>query len=330
MNLIMYVFGILLMFFTLGLSQDLPAGDAALGTKTYDQYETPQSCKSCHTDFYEQWTQSMMSQAYTHHWDEIEYFKLAVPHAEKDEMVADVKAGCNGCHAPMAFMAGKVPPPRPEENTRANEAVACDICHTIKGADGDVVFNYNYISNPGRVKYGNKEGKSSPHHDTQYLEFTTTPKLCGTCHNEKSPYDVLVKSTQLEWEQGPYAEEGVYCHDCHMPKFEGQNAKMAKTELISQHYFPGGHVPAKLNGVVEMVIYPMERELPFDVPVQLKVQLYNAKAGHKFPTGSVEDRIRRGRLGCRGAVLQGSRSRRAASLGSGQSGSLVRISEAGV
>jgi nitrate/TMAO reductase-like tetraheme cytochrome c subunit len=280
-----------LMLVSSSLSQELPVGDEALGTKTYDQFETPQTCKSCHQDFYEQWTQSMMSQAYTHHWDEIEYFKLAVPHAEKDEVVAGVKAGCNGCHAPMAFMAGNVPPPLPSENTRANEAVACDICHTIKGAAGDVVFNFNYISDPGRVKYGNKEGKISPHHKTQYLEFTTTPKLCGSCHNERSPYDVWVKSTQLEWEAGPYAEEGVRCQDCHMPRYEGQNAKMAKPELIAQHYFPGAHVPAKLRGVVEMVIYPLEREVLYDVPIQLRVQLHNAKAGHKFPSGSVEDRI---------------------------------------
>ena len=54
-----------------------------------------------------------MSQAYTHHWDEIEYFKLAVPHAEKDSVVAGVKAGCNGCHAPIAFLAGDVPPLTP-------------------------------------------------------------------------------------------------------------------------------------------------------------------------------------------------------------------------
>jgi hypothetical protein len=40
-----------------------------------------------------------------------------------------------------------------------------------------------------------------------------------------------------------------------------------------------------------MVIYPLEREVMYDVPVQLMVQLHNAKAGHKFPSGSVEDRI---------------------------------------
>jgi hypothetical protein len=86
-----------------------PAGDAALGTRKYDDFETAKSCATCHVDFARQHEQAMMSQAYTHHWDEIEYFELAVPHAEKEPKVAGVKAGCNGCHAPMAFLAGDVP-----------------------------------------------------------------------------------------------------------------------------------------------------------------------------------------------------------------------------
>ena len=129
------------------------AGDAALGTRTYDKYETPGFCgTSCHTDIYRQWKQSMMSQAYTHHWDEIEYFKLAVPHAEKDAMVAGVKAGCNGCHAPLAFLAGDVPPPLPAENSRANESVSCEVCHTVTGFEGDTPFNFNWISQPGQCQ----------------------------------------------------------------------------------------------------------------------------------------------------------------------------------
>ena len=99
------------------LSQDLPGGEAALGTKKYEQYEKPEACKSCHIDIYQQWTQAMMSQAYTHHWDEIEYFDLAVAHGEVDEKFKPVSDGCNGCHAPLAFLAGDVPPPRPSENS---------------------------------------------------------------------------------------------------------------------------------------------------------------------------------------------------------------------
>jgi len=53
-------------------SQLIPTGDHALGTKSYDDFEVSEVCQSCHNDIYQQWKQSMMSQSYTHHWDEIE------------------------------------------------------------------------------------------------------------------------------------------------------------------------------------------------------------------------------------------------------------------
>jgi hypothetical protein len=273
------------------LSQHSPAGDEALGTRDYEDFEKPGVCRSCHTDFYYQWRQAMMSQCYTHHWDEIEYFDLAVPHAEVDEAVAEVKAGCNGCHAPLAYLAGDVPPPRPEENSRANESVSCDVCHTITGFKGEVPYNFNYISNPGRVKYGPREGRESPHHETRYSEFMTRAELCGTCHNEMSPYGVWVKSTQLEWKEGPYAAEGVTCQQCHVPRALGRSAKMAGEAMVGQHLFHGAHDPGKLAGAVELRMHPDSRQVEWGSPVVVKVQLFNAKAGHKIPTGSVEDRI---------------------------------------
>ncbi len=267
------------------------AGAEAEGSRSYDDFEKPAVCQSCHKDLYEQWTQAMMSQAYTHHWDEIEYFRLAVPHADKDEMVAEVKAGCNGCHAPVSFLAGDVPPPKPEENSRANESVSCDLCHTITGFEGDTPYNFNYISDPGRTKYGPKPGLQSPHHNTAQSELITQPEFCGTCHNEMSPYGVWVKSTYLEWRDGPYAEEGVWCHNCHAPKAWGKNATMSEEAIVAQHLFHGAHDPGKLAGAVELRMHPEEREVEYGYPVVLKVQLFNAKAGHKIPTGSVEDRI---------------------------------------
>jgi hypothetical protein len=272
-------------------AQSAPAGGAALGTKKYDDYEKPDVCASCHVDFFQQWTQAMMSQAYTHHWDEIEYFKLAVPHADKDEVVSEVKAGCNGCHAPIAFLAGDVPPPRPEENSRANESVSCDLCHSVVGYEGDTPFNFNFISNPGMTKYGPKEGLESPHHNTQYNAFLSQAEFCGTCHNEKSPYGIWVKSTHLEWQEGPYSQEGVPCHSCHMPKAWAANSIISAEDSVAQHLFHGAHDPGKLAGAVEIRMHPEEREVEFDAEVVLKVQLFNAKAGHKIPTGSVEDRI---------------------------------------
>ncbi len=265
-----------------------------LGTLKYDDFKTPQYCgSSCHTDFYQQWKQAMMSQAYTHEWDEIEYFKLAVPHAEKDEKVAEVKAGCNGCHTPIAYLAGDVPPPLPSKNSRANESVSCEVCHSITGFAGDVPYNFNYIVNPGKTKYSTRKGEIlSPAHEIEINPLMKTGDFCGICHNEKSPYDVWVKSTHLEWKEGPYYKEGVQCQDCHMTKAEFKTATMgAKYNDAKLHLFHGAHDPGKVKGVIELRIHPDIREAEPGETVKFTVALFNQKTGHKFPSGSVEDRI---------------------------------------
>ena len=83
------------------------------GKYKYKDFESALKCRSCHPGIYEQWSQAMMSQAYTHHWDEIEYFDLAVPHAEVNPALKGPVDGCNGCHTPMGYMEGTMPPPRP-------------------------------------------------------------------------------------------------------------------------------------------------------------------------------------------------------------------------
>ncbi len=267
------------------------AGAAPAQKKTYDLFESPQRCAQCHKEIHTEWKSSMMSQAYTHHWDEIEYFKLAVAQAEKDPKVAEVKAGCNGCHAPAAFFIGDTPPPLPSAGSRANESVACDICHTISGFKGDIPHNFNYVLNPGKVKYGPREGLVSPFHETKYSDFVKSADFCGTCHNEMDPYGLWVKSTHLEWKEGPYSKQGVRCQDCHMWRYPGKSADMGQDlPDMAHHNFPGAHVPSKYRGTIELKVYADAAEYEPGDKAVFRVHLYNAKTGHKFPTGSVEDR----------------------------------------
>ncbi|MCF8241532.1 MAG: hypothetical protein K9J16_09100 [Melioribacteraceae bacterium] len=284
-----------IIIFTVILSINIWAQKASgLGSIPYDAFKTPEYCgTSCHTDFYQQWKQSMMSQAYTHHWDEIEYFELAIPHAEKDEKVAEVREGCNGCHAPLSYLAGDVPPPRPSENSRANEAVSCDVCHSITGFEGDIPYNFNYIMSPGKTKYSSRIGEvTSPAHEIVKSDLHSSGDFCGICHNEKSPFGIWVKSTQIEWREGPYSKEGVQCQDCHMPKAAAKTATMGveypDTKL---HLFHGAHDNGKIKGTIELRIHPDIREVEPGETVKFTVALFNQKTGHKFPTGSVEDRI---------------------------------------
>lgn len=267
---------------------------SGIGSFKYSDFKTPKYCgAACHKDFYQQWTQAMMSQAYTHHWDEIEYFELAIPHAEKDEKVADVKEGCNGCHAPISLLVGDVPPPKPEENSRANESVSCDLCHSITGFEGDTPFNFNYVVSPGKTKYSSRLNTvDSPAHEIVKNDFFASGDFCGICHNEKSGFGVWVKSTHLEWRDGPYAAENVQCQDCHMPKGKLKTASMGvEYEDARMHLFHGAHDPGKVKGTIELRIHPDIREAEPGEVVKFTVSLFNQKTGHKFPSGSVEDRI---------------------------------------
>jgi len=261
---------------------------------SYDDFEKPGYCNQCHNLFYQQWDQAMMSDAYSHEWDEIEYFQLAVAHTENDpDIPAEVHEGCNGCHTPMAFLAGDVPPPDPDTNPRANEAVSCDVCHSIKGFEGDIPYNHNYIMEPGKTKFSGRKGETeSPNHIIDSSAFYKTAEFCGICHNEQSPHGVWVKSTHLELKEGPYYAEGVVCHDCHMPDGPSKTAKMGtRYDDAKMHLFNGGHDPGKVRGVIEIRMVADRNDYVPGEPLVLTVTLYNQKTGHKFPTGSVEDRI---------------------------------------
>ncbi len=262
---------------------------------TYKDFESAKKCRSCHPGTYEQWSQSLMSQAYTHHWDEIEYFDLAVRHAEAKPDLKDAVDGCNGCHTPLAFMGGRqFPPPRPSEKSMANESVSCEACHLVQSAQTDPPFNFSYLIKPGMTKFAVRTPSvESPAHKIVTNDFYTTTEFCGNCHNEKSPFDVWVKSTQLEWKEGPYAKENVRCQDCHMPKGGPYlNALMTKPyDDARLHLFHGGHDPGKVRGTIELRIEPDIREAEPGEKVIFSVALFNQKTGHKFPTGSVEDRI---------------------------------------
>jgi len=60
---------------------------------------------------------------------------------------------------------------------------------------------------------------------------------------------------------------------------------------IRQHLFHGAHDPGKISGTIELRIHPDIREAEPGDKVKFTVVLFNQKTGHKFPTGSVEDRI---------------------------------------
>jgi len=73
---------------------------------------------------------------------------------------------------------------------------------------------------------------------------------------------------------------------------QGRNASMA-AELpdAAQHLFHGAHDNGKVKATIELRVHPDIRELEPSERVKFTVALFNQKAGHKFPTGSAEERM---------------------------------------
>ena len=77
-----------------------------------------------------------------------------------------------------------------------------------------------------------------------------------------------------------------------MPPAPGRSATMG-TQLpdMRQHLFHGAHDPGKLAGVAEVRIHPETREAEPGDTIKLIAVVVNAKAGHKIPSGSAEERV---------------------------------------
>lgn len=77
-----------------------------------------------------------------------------------------------------------------------------------------------------------------------------------------------------------------------MPPARGRSARMAEEhEDVRQHLFHGAHDPGKLAGVAEVRVHPEAREVEPGDPVKITAVVVNAKAGHKVPSGSAEERV---------------------------------------
>ncbi|MFO7760601.1 MAG: multiheme c-type cytochrome [Thermodesulfobacteriota bacterium] len=265
---------------------------ADMGSYSYKDFKKPRNCQMCHKEIAQEWQQSLMSQSFTHKWDQVEYFKLALPHSQELEKVAGIKGDCIACHAPLAFLSGDIPPKKAAEDTRANEGVSCEICHNITGTTESSPFNFSYKISPDNVKIGPRKDAESPFHESEYSEFLQSPELCATCHDEQSPYGAWVKSTYREFKAGPYAKEGITCQDCHMYRFQGKSAMGGKErDDVAHHVFHGSHFESKLGGSLDLALYSDTMEVKPGDKVKVRAELLNGKAGHSVPTGSTEERM---------------------------------------
>lgn len=237
-----------------------------------DGYTSARVCGSCHEDIYNTWKNSLHAFSLS---DPI--FDVAYMHALK-EAGDDAKQLCLRCHAPMTMFNGDFD----LDQGVTREGVSCDFCHTITEVDlGNPEKPYS--ADPGLVKRSVLKEARSPTHEVVYSDLHGKSEFCGGCHNYSAPSGVAIMSTYEEWRNGPYAEEGIQCQNCHMVLTEGSVVSSDyKTSAPGFHLHNLIHDTNQLKSAMQVRVLSAERT---SHGLNVEVEVENVGSGHMVPTG---------------------------------------------
>jgi len=233
-----------------------------------------------------------------------QYYDIVLPSLTIDEKVANVNEDCIGCHSPTAFLSGDMIPPRlpnPDNHwnkgdgykTRADRGIFCDFCHTLDRFENASAFNHDFISHATEAidpKRADLEFPWSPHHETKTSEIYEDVMICATCHNELNPYGVWVKATQQEHAESVYASRGIVCQNCHMQPMAGKPAKMGFIRAQNTDHWFGGGFAEFVEGAAGVYFQELTEQVSPGQEIPFSILVKTLATGHKFPTGSVEER----------------------------------------
>ncbi len=298
------------------------AKDADVTAKDFEleQFISPDTCGGCHSEIFEQWTNSMHNLS---HKDPV-YSRVSKFLRKGLTLEGEIEEAetCVKCHTPVGVVTGfpkQVSDDLSKTPEIATRGIQCDYCHSA--VDVTKMYNNGLVLSPGQgedepgVKYGPFDDAEPDFHEAAFSRLHTESTLCGTCHNVKHvAFGTDLETTYTEWENSPYndtdPEKRVNCQDCHMYQRPGIPAT-GSTERPSNpgaatdysderphiftHYFVGANSGVTdLFGDVEKPAMAEDRlkhaaTLALDVSGILEkkvaVTVTNSGAGHSLPTG---------------------------------------------
>ena len=294
-----------------------------------DQFISPEVCKGCHSEIFDQWSGSMHSKAFVDPvWRAAT--KLFVKDVTQEGEIMEMKA-CVKCHTPLGFRSKSISSPEDDYDKLAAlpaQGIFCNWCHNINEVKhlGDAGYEVNPdgINDEPSTMLGPFKDSVSPFHPTKYSKLHTTSEFCGLCHNvSHSANNLPIEQTYDEWKNSPYntgdPKTTVHCQDCHMRQKPGVPAT-GKTERpdnpgkacdsgherdhIWTHYFVGANaVVAKILGnnihsnmAIERLQHAADLKILKSTSYiknqlsRINISVINSGAGHYLPTGLTEVR----------------------------------------
>ena len=230
-----------------------PQGEAPDHWSAPERSLAPESCAECHADQYEQWRTSLHAGAFS-------------PGLVGQLLTYDAGqiSGCMQCHAPLAEQPRDFKAAREKGVAHlatgqglAAAGVACGACH-LRG--------HRRFGPPQRDTGATGQSDTdAPHGGVYRAAWFEESEFCAACHQFPQDYAVNGKpleNTVVEWQESPFAAEGVTCQTCHMPD--------------RRHLWRGIHDP-------DMVAKGLTAR--FSATAEgARFTLTNSGVGHAFPT----------------------------------------------
>lgn len=287
-------------------------------------FSSPEQCKVCHAQQYEQWFGSPMSKAGLNAWVYDIYDGTGTGTTElpgfvylRDSVHAagNPESECASCHQPEPwarnpFIAlGDYETPTPG----MRHGVACDLCHRIADIDttkpnfpgiypgvvsltrpvgADVTWKvmYGVLGDVSFMRPGWMQASYQPQLKSE---------ICAACHQDKNDPDldgnfesengIISEPTYLEWLDSEYSDPSsavhAECVDCHMPP-TGAAAACDRIRLARPDGDVRSHhiVGTTAEFLENAVTMMMDARIEGD-QVEVNVAIDNDRTGHHVPTG---------------------------------------------
>jgi hypothetical protein len=267
---------------------------------TLADFAAPQTCATCHPNYYAEWAGSMHAYSFT------DPLFFTFNFAEQKATSGQLGQWCNSCHSPVGPLTGTTsdvfdPDAMPDV---VKAGIHCDVCHTITDATPEATEERVQLAiSPGDTKYGQLPAADlgpDVHKVEQRLVYENST-YCRACHNVViNGLDVEV--TFDEWAQSLYASRGdAHCQSCHMPEYSGQAAVGGPQRArLHRHWFTGVDVALTdfpdHAGTLQRVDDLLKDAVTFSIAAPAAISagdtalilasVNNNKTGHAIPSGT--------------------------------------------
>ncbi len=226
-------------------------------------FPTAQYCGHCHQETHAQWRQSAHSNSNRAPW----YLRnVNLLNAEKN---ISSSRHCEGCHDPVAVVAGAITEGAPRKRPYDQDGVTCMVCHSIKSVDTRGTASF-VVAEPAVLLDENGQPIHRAVADAEILAhldrhsaavmkpFYRTSEFCSTCHKAALPRTLNDYKWQRaislydEWQNSSFAKESPLpfykkdsvstCQTCHMQREALQTVDYgAKQGQLASHRWLGAN-----------------------------------------------------------------------------------------